>query len=120
MIAALDVYYSSEGARAAAVVFEEWESENYVSSYVSLVPECEDYFPGQFYLRELQPLLIVISEIREDVTNFVVDGYCYLSSEGLPGLGAHLANNLLSKPNIVGVQSMQLKSAGEEVNGPCS
>ena len=120
MIAALAVYYSSEGARAAAVVFEEWESENYVSSYVSLVPECEGYFPGQFYLRELQPLLIVISEIREDVTNFVVDGYCYLSSEGLPGLGAHLANNLLSKPNIVGVQSMQLKSAGEEVNGPCS
>ena len=90
MIAALDVYYSNTEASAAAVVFESWDSERAMETYAVSTEDCGDYTPGQFYLRELQPLLAVISKIREDVSVFVIDGYCHLSEDGESGLGAHL------------------------------
>lgn len=111
MIAALDVHYSDTKASAAAVVFESWDSETPLSTYVVSTQNCGDYLPGQFYLRELQPLLAVISAIRDEITIFVIDGYCHLSAEGERGLGAHLAENLPDESTIVGVAKSRFRGS---------
>lgn len=115
MIAALDVYYSDTNAYAAAVVFEHWDSETPVATYAACVANCGDYAPGQFYLRELQPLLSVISEIREEVSVFVIDAYCHLSAEGERGLGARLAETLPGEPTIIGVAKNRFRDSAHAV-----
>ena len=103
MIACLDVYYSTSTARAAAVVLEQWTSKTPIAAYSVSVSHCNDYAPGRFYRRELKPLLAVISQIREEVSCYVIDGYCHLSSNREPGLGARLAEILPSEKTVVGV-----------------
>jgi deoxyribonuclease V len=115
MIAALDVHYSQTNASAAAVVFESWDSERPVGTYAALTQDCGDYSPGQFYLRELRPLLAVISEIREDVSVFVIDGYCHLSKEGKSGLGVHLAESLPGGRTIIGVAKNRFRDSEHAV-----
>ena len=111
MIAALDVHYADSEASAAAVVFESWDSERAVETYVVSTQGCGDYSPGEFYLRELLPLLAVISAIREDVSAYVIDGYCHLSAGGDPGLGVHLAQSLVGAPKIVGVAKNRFRNS---------
>lgn len=90
MIACLDVHYSESIARAAAVVFDDWLSTDSLATYATNFAQPNQYTPGSFYLRELGPLLAVVKQIREPIHTWIVDGYCYLSSSGEPGLGAHL------------------------------
>lgn len=111
MIAAFDVHYASERANAAAVVFEDWDSDRPTNRYSVLVEDCEDYAPGHFYLRELKPLLAVVSAITEDVSTFVIDGYCHLSDDQRPGLGAHLANQLPDDSIIIGVAKNRFRDS---------
>jgi deoxyribonuclease V len=110
MIACLDVHYSRHGARAAAVVSDDWESESSVSEYATIVPAPAKYEPGRFYLRELQPLLSVIRKIVQPIDAYVIDGYCYLSSDHEPGLGAHLMESLDSEAWIVGVAKSRYRN----------
>ena len=115
MIVALDVYYSDTGASAAAVVFESWDSESPLATYAVSTQDCGGYAPGQFYLRELQPLLAVIAEIREDLSVFVIDGYCHLSEDGEAGLGVHLAESLPDEAIIVGVAKNRFRDSDHAV-----
>ena len=52
------------------------------------VPEVRPYRPGQFYLRELPPLHVVLDGLQQ-MRLLVVDGYADLDPAGRPGLGAH-------------------------------
>jgi deoxyribonuclease V len=103
MIACLDVYYSHDQAHAAAVVFSDWFETTSLAEYEATIDELAPYQPGQFYLRELQPLLAVIAKIAEPVHTYVVDGYCHLSADSAPGLGAHLHASLGRPAVIIGV-----------------
>jgi deoxyribonuclease V len=103
MIVALDVQYTETDAHAAAIVFEEWNSNRPFAQYRATLPIAGDYTPGQFYLRELSPLLKVIGLIKEEIQYSIIDGYCHLSSDYAPGLGYHLHKSLEGNPNIIGV-----------------
>jgi deoxyribonuclease V len=103
MIACLDVYYSDSRAHAAAVVFESWSSTEVVAEYDATVAELAPYQPGQFYLRELQPLLAVIEKIKQSIDTYIIDGYCYLSADLAPGLGARLHDRLGRTSTMIGV-----------------
>lgn len=103
MIACLDVQYVGDKAIAAALVFSEWTATSSISEYTAVVPDPGEYEPGRFYLRELQPLLAVIQKITEPIDAYVIDGYCHLSSELAPGLGAYLWDDLQRRVLIVGV-----------------
>src|SRR5262245_4385713 len=103
MIAALDVHYANSTAHAAAVVFRDWRSRAIIARYTAAQPAAADYEPGQFYLRELAPLLAVTQRIQEDINAFFIDGYCHLSADFAPGLGAHLSNALAQSAAIIGV-----------------
>jgi deoxyribonuclease V len=67
MIACLDVYYSQDKAHAAAVVFADWSDATWLAEYDATVAELAPYQPGQFYRRELQPILAVIGKIAEPI-----------------------------------------------------
>jgi deoxyribonuclease V len=103
MIACLDVHYFDKSARAAAVVFQDWHSTSVASAYTAITPDPGEYEPGRFYLRELQPLLAVVSQIVESIDAYVIDGYCHLSADGTPGLGEYLKESLPQPVAIIGV-----------------
>jgi deoxyribonuclease V len=102
MIVALDVHYLAAKANAAAVVFDDWGSSEVVARYTAMESPIAEYEPGRFYLRELSPLLAVVRKIEQDVDVYVIDGYCHLSAERAPGLGAYLDEALHHNAAIVG------------------
>ncbi len=103
MIACLDVHYFDDHAHAAAIVCRDWTSAEPHAEYAATEPRPADYRPGRFHLRELNPLLAVVAEIDEAIDAYVIDGYCHLSSDLAPGLGAFLHDALGSDASVVGV-----------------
>src|SRR5687767_10436029 len=103
MIACLDVHYTSGAANAAAVVYTDWSSIAPVARYRTTVDGPADYEPRRFYLRELPPLLAVVARIAEPVDVFVIDGYCHLSTDLSPGLGAHFHVSIKCATPVIGI-----------------
>lgn len=88
--AAVDVHYlSSGGARAAAVLAAGTAFVEVLAEHTVVVPEVVPYQPGEFFLRELPPLLAVLDGVR-GLSLLVIDGYADLDPAGRPGLGAHV------------------------------
>lgn len=117
MLACLDVHYSDSFVRAAAVVFENWSSTAPRRVYSVDMQGAERYESGKFYRRELQPLLNLIQIIEEPIQLYIIDAYCYLSDERLPGLGVYLYKALNRKIPVVGVAKNKFKQTdiAEEV-----
>lgn len=111
MIACLDVHYFGSVANAAAIVAPHWESDELIASHVASTTHAAAYEPGRFFLRELMPLMAVIRLIDVAIDTYVIDGYCALSSDGKPGLGAHLHERLEGQPIIVGVAKNRFRSS---------
>ncbi|MFP6896454.1 MAG: hypothetical protein VCA38_07625, partial [Roseibacillus sp.] len=84
MHAALDVHYSDEGA---CVGFAKWTDEEPVLTKLVTLPGPAAYEPGQFYRRELDPLLAILKATGEQFQAIVIDAYCHLDAGGTPGLG---------------------------------
>jgi deoxyribonuclease V len=115
MMACLDVHYFQDKAQAAAIVFQDWKSPLSISEYTATIINPAKYEPGRFFLRELHPLLTVIDHIIETIDCFVIDGYCYLSSNLNPGLGAYLKESLLNNETIVGVAKKRYRETKHAV-----
>jgi len=115
MIACLDVHYFRNTANAAAIVFRDWKSCSSISEYTATVSQSEEYEPGRFYLRELQPLLAVVKRVVQPIDTYVIDGYCHLSSDLAPGLGAYLKESLGPKASIVGVAKNRYRNTTHAV-----
>jgi deoxyribonuclease V len=115
MIAALDVYYTATQAHAAALVFADWGSNASIARYTAMESPAAAYEPGKFYLRELSPLLKVIGQIQQDVDTYLIDGYCHLSPNFAPGLGAYLSEALGQTATIVGVAKKRYRQSQHAV-----
>jgi len=115
MIACFDVYYSGEKATAAAIVFSDWQSRVSEFAYTASLSEVAEYEPGKFYLRELAPLLSVIEKIKQPIEAFVIDGYCHLSPDLKPGLGAYLFESLQQDVAVVGVAKNRYRDSQHAV-----
>src|SRR5881398_2810037 len=103
-IAAVDVYYENDRATAACVVFNTWSSAEVNSTYLAESGAIKRYQPGEFFKRELPPILKVLELVNlSSVAVLIVDGYVYLDKFFAPGLGLHLYNALDQKIAIVGV-----------------
>ena len=111
MIACLDVHYDDEWARAAAIVFEHWASAVAAKKYTAVIPWAKKYESGIFYQRELIPLLAVINKIPESIQVYIIDAYCYLSTDREPGLGIYLYQALNGKVPVVGAAKSKFKQA---------
>src|SRR5262245_7883450 len=115
MIACLDVHYFEKSARAAAVVFQEWDSTTAAAEYTAIASDPGDYEPGRFYLRELPPLLAVVGQIAESIDIYIIDGYCHLSADGTPGLGVYMKESLPQTATIIGVAKNRFRDTTHAV-----
>lgn len=106
MFVCIDVAYEEKGAKTSAVaaclVFENWESQDASNRYVVVVDEIAQYVPGEFYKRELPPILKLLDEVTEPIDTIIVDGYVQLAT-GRPGLGEKLFEALNEQVIVVGV-----------------
>ena len=82
VVVAVDVHYlPAGGARAAAVVAADVTFGDLLADRTAHVPEVRPYRPGQFYLRELPPLHVVLDGVQH-MRLLVVDGYADLDPAG--------------------------------------
>ena len=59
--AAVDVHYlSTGGARATAILAADTAFSHVLAERVAVVPRVPPYRPGEFYLRELPPLMLAL------------------------------------------------------------
>lgn len=120
MIAFLDVAYTDTVARSACVLAEAWTDEAPADELVTEVDGVLPYQPGNFYLRELPPLLQVLSRVPLPLDVIVVDGYVWVDDK--PGLGARLRAALVGSPHghaaVVGAAKTRWHSgAGAPLRG---
>ncbi len=115
MIAAADVYYFNDSAVAAAILFDDWRSEQPAIEIRQDVKNIEPYIPGLFYKRELPCLLKVLEQVKNRFEIIIIDGYVWLNSGKRPGLGAHLYQLLGEKIPVIGVAKTKFKEATHAV-----
>jgi deoxyribonuclease V len=94
VLCAVDVHYEPDRARAACAVFADWSSPTPDAEWVIETPPAETYVPGQFFRRELPPLLALLRAIPALPDIVVIDGYVWLDAHGTPGLGARVHASL--------------------------
>ena len=114
MILAVDVYYRGDHATAAGVLFPSWESDTPSDELAVESEQVAAYRPGQFYLRELPCILALLSQIPQQPSCILIDGYVSLGKERKPGLGMHLWNALAGKIPVIGVAKSRFKETPEE------
>jgi deoxyribonuclease V len=119
MLACLDVSYTGSQAIAGCFLFADWTADEATGQLVAALPIAAPYRPGAFYLRELPPLLAVLSRVEAALAAIVVDGYVWLGG-GRQGLGAQLYDALGDRTPVVGVAktawaAIEVPSAGD----PC-
>lgn len=103
-LAALDVHYHAAGAKAAAVLFADWDAEEPIETalFESGAP-AETYEPGALYKRELPALLAVLTRLSLRPTMVIVDAFAHLGPERRPGLGWRLWEALGETTPVIGV-----------------
>ncbi len=102
-VALVDVHYSPERASAACVVAETWLSAVPVEVRRTLCTEVAAYIPGQFFRREMPPVLGVLREVTTEFQAIVVDSYVVLDEQGSPGFGARLYEYFEGRYPVVGI-----------------
>lgn len=103
MLAFMDVGYHENGARAAAILAEQWQASAASHQQIVDLPEVAPYQPGAFYLRELPCLLALIAALPQTPSLLIIDGYVWLDAQYRPGLGAHLYQALGEQIPVVGI-----------------
>jgi len=100
--AVVDVSYTKKKAIAACVLLKDCKEDKIISEYSSTITGIKDYKPGEFYKRELPPLLSVLKKVKENYELIIIDGYVWLGKDK-GGLGYYLYNSLNQKIPVLGV-----------------
>lgn len=101
MIAIVDVQYAETRARAGCVIAHAWRDAAPAAERAIETEVTAAYVPGEFYRRELPPVLEVLRGIG-DVETVIIDAHVWLAP-GRPGLGARLHEALGGAVAVVGV-----------------
>ncbi len=102
MLGCIDVSYGDDVAHAGCLLFRGWADAAATREVLASTPLAASYRPGEFFRRELPPILDLLARIDEPLETIVIDGYVWLAGRG-PGLGAHLYEALEGRIPIVGV-----------------
>lgn len=103
MLACVDVDYRAAEAVAACLLFRDWPDATPADEWVVHLPPAAPYQPGQFYRRELPPLLAALGRVTAPLDGVVIDSYVWLDEHGRQGLGAHLHAALGGAVPVIGV-----------------
>jgi deoxyribonuclease V len=102
MFACVDVAYRDDSTVAGCVLFRTWSDACAVERFLVSQGPAAPYRSGEFYLRELPPILAVLSQVNVPIETVLVDGYVWLNRSRM-GLGAHLHSALEDKIPVIGV-----------------
>lgn len=102
MKVALDVHYGDDCAAAAAVCFDDWTADEPIAEHTALTRGLRAYEPGNFFQRELPPLIAALELLQTPPSLLIVDAYVWLGHDR-PGLGWHLHRALDRRVAVVGV-----------------
>jgi deoxyribonuclease V len=102
VLACIDVSYRDDVAHAGCLLFRTWADATPAQEVLAITSPIAPYSPGEFFRRELPPILDLLARIDVPLETIIVDGYVWLAGQG-PGLGAHLYAALRESIPIVGV-----------------
>ncbi len=102
MLTAVDSAYAENRCVTAAIAFENWGDGVPVESIRNITDVKAPYRPGEFYQRELPPILEILKLIPWKPSLILIDGYVWLDADR-PGLGARLYESLRRAVPVVGV-----------------
>jgi deoxyribonuclease V len=108
VLACVDVHYTEGSAVAGCVLFEAWTDAQPRHTLLASVGPVSPYRSGQFYERELPPLMAVLERVPGPLDVVIVDGYVWLAG-AKPGLGARLRVSLGEHAAVVGVAKTEWK-----------
>lgn len=112
MIAALDVQYGKHRTGVGCALAADWCGQMpYVEHCLQALPVEENYVPGEFYKRELPPILQMLRTIAVPLEGILIDGYVWLDkARRRPGLGARLHDALEQKIPVIGVAKTRFRA----------
>ena len=87
MIGILDVGYGEGSALVGCLTIAQFDDDAPMSERVVEVSPVGPYLPGQFWRRELDPLLRGIALVPGTLSVCVIDAYVDLGEDQTPGLG---------------------------------
>lgn len=102
MLTAIDTWYGAEQTITAAIAFTNWNEAAPQQTQMLVSEVSAEYQPGEFYKRELPPILRILQTIAWTPTMLIIDGYVWLDT-GRPGLGEHLYQVLDRAMPVIGV-----------------
>lgn len=100
---AMVVHHDGDGALAAAVAFDAWDSPEASQTYVSRMDRIEKAARGELDLRDLACLLHLLRAHALEPELIVIDGLVHLDANETPGLGRHLYHALGGRTAVIGV-----------------
>lgn len=101
MIAIADVQYAETRARAGCVTAHGWLDAVPAAERTLETEIAAAYVPGEFYRRELPPVLEILRGVA-DLATVIIDAHVWLGPDR-PGLGARLHEALGGMVAVVGV-----------------
>jgi deoxyribonuclease V len=99
----VDTQYADNATATAGVLFSDWTDPAPTRTLSCALDTAAAYRPGEFYRRELPPILSLLRSVSDPVEVIIIDGYVWLDRSGRPGLGAHLFEALGRRSAVVGV-----------------
>ena len=103
MLLATDVYYHTDHAKAAGILFD-WPDRAPARELTAHATSIQPYRPGLFYERELPCLQLLLAQLDlGEISAIIVDGYVFTDNDGAPGLGAHLYQSIGGACPVIGV-----------------
>jgi deoxyribonuclease V len=101
VIAIVDVQYAETRARVGCVLARDWLDAAPAAEHTLETEVAAAYVPGEFYRRELPPVLEVLRGVA-DLATVIIDAHVWLGPDR-PGLGARLHDALGGAVAVVGV-----------------
>ena len=115
MIACIDVNYRGDRTTTACILGADWLAEPPYEKLILNGTTPEAYQSGEFFRRELPPILEILKNISSPLDCIIVDGYVWLGKDGSPGLGGYLYRELGEAVPVIGVAKNRYRD--EEISG---
>ncbi|MEM6686709.1 MAG: endonuclease V, partial [Bacteroidota bacterium] len=78
MIAAIDIHYKENYAKAVCAIFD-WSDATPKQVHTTIIDEVAPYVSGEFYKRELPCILKVLEEVLLDTLEaIIIDGHVFV------------------------------------------
>jgi len=111
---ALAVHYEGEGARVAAVAFDDWAAPEAARSYTTRIAHVEKPARGEPDLRLVAFALQLLREHGLEPEVLLIDGFVHVDARETPGPGRHLHDALAGRCAVIGVSKTPFKDAPEQ------